>query len=105
MKAKNKTTGMIYEVENNIDPLSEYIYFIKPTTGYLTEKQFHDLYDIVEDKQQSTIIYHCSKCDKEHINDCPKETLEDRFNKEFGYLNIDKYDHERIINFIKNEIK
>lgn len=122
LKARNKKTGEIME-------------FIKvyPDTYVFADSRliiptfrFNELYEVFENKKikidpkvfkdlkfdfkidVSERIDYCCECDADHGYDCPKDTLEYRFNKEFvdedtGLLNISKYDHERLLEFIKNE--
>jgi hypothetical protein len=88
LKAKNKITGII-EQFTVIDEGITY-HFLQNGNEYLNKDKFNELYEEVI----MPII--------------GNNTWEDKFNMQFvdedtGLLNISKYDHERLINFIKNE--
>lgn len=124
LKAKNKQTGEIvdfhamdnyyghhrygYEENNNTfksNPIKNRV---------LKESEFDELYEPIEDTDKPI-----SSSDEngqhpyggmEVLDNVPVETWMDRFNAEFvdedtGLLNISKYDHERLLDFINREIK
>lgn len=121
MKARNKKTGEIVEFTCIDNHFGQGLYGYKNHITGETHGQimFDNVYEIVEDNR--SFMYKAFNGDMvedpnhpygcmEVLDNVPKETWEDRFNAEFvdedtGLLNIGKYDHDRLLNWINNEIK
>lgn len=98
MKAQNKQDKTIVDVT-----IVDFVYDNIPFSGYYidkydliyTERQFHDLYDIVEDKETIINQDNSQENTQRAVNKEDKETLEDRFYflKDCYYIDEDGQHH------------
>lgn len=123
LKAKHKVTGTIHDF-TALDHIHSYSYISEEYNMTFTSKEFNELYevikdksyDIIEDKSYDIIETGNDKMSiayvvpKENLNTIEIDGFKDRFDTEFtdsdtGLLNIGKYDYDRLLTWIKNEIK
>lgn len=115
LKAKHKVTDIIHDF-TALDHVHSYSYISEEYNMTFTSKEFNELYEVIKDKSYDIIETGNDKMSiayvvpKENLNTIEIDGFKDRFDTEFtdsdtGLLNIGKYDYDRLLTWIKNEIK